>query len=47
MTLTVRKSILSASILLALAGFSVSSQAQDAASDSTVRYTAEYFQEWA
>ena len=47
MTLTGRRTILSASILLALAGFSVSSQAQDAASDSTVRYTAEYFQEWA
>ncbi len=47
MALKVRKSILSASILLALAGFSASSQAQEATSDSTVRYPAEYFQEWA
>ncbi|MES3009032.1 MAG: TonB-dependent receptor plug domain-containing protein [Pseudomonadota bacterium] len=47
MALKVRKSILSASILLALAGFSTSSQAQDATSDSTVRYPSEYFQEWA
>ncbi|OGT73642.1 MAG: hypothetical protein A3H44_11410 [Gammaproteobacteria bacterium RIFCSPLOWO2_02_FULL_57_10] len=47
MILTVRKSILSASIMLAAASYSASSSAQETGSDSTVRYPAAYFQEWA
>jgi len=42
-----RKSLLSASIVLAAATYSTSSQAQDSVGDdSTVRYPATYFSEW-
>lgn len=47
MILTLRKSILSASILLVMTSFSTSSFAQDASvSDTTIRYPASYFQGW-
>jgi len=43
-----RKSLLTASIVVATAGFALTAQAQDsAANDTTVRYPASYFTEWA
>jgi outer membrane receptor for ferrienterochelin and colicins len=48
MKFSFRKSLLTASIVVATAGFSISTLAQDAAAnDTTVRYPASYFTEWA
>jgi len=48
MKFSFRKSLLTASIVVATAGFAISTLAQDsAANDTTVRYPASYFTEWA
>ncbi len=48
MKFTFRKTLLAASIVVATASYSLSSSAQDSATnDSTVRYPASYFTEWA